>query len=66
MPKRLDRLASLERDPREVVRGARDREADWESQKDGPSQNGRNQNPSRYGMVMVTKEYESNPNKILL
>ncbi len=39
-PKRLDRLASLAslgRDPRVVVRGVRDQEADQEALMDGPS-----------------------------
>ena len=61
-PKRQDRQASLARDP-VAAKAVRDREADQEVQKeDGPS---RSQNPSRNGMVMVTKEYKPSSTKTM-
>ncbi len=60
--KRQDRQASLARDP-VAAKAVRDREADQEVQKeDGPS---RSQNPSRNGMVMVTKEYKPSSTKTM-
>jgi hypothetical protein len=59
---RQDRQASLARDP-VAAKAVRDREADQEVQKeDGPS---RSQNPSRNGMVMVTKEYKPSSTKTM-